>query len=70
MQERRSKIRGCVYLFTMFLIVSLAFSPLRSFAGDMEIMVDEMVKQGVITREQGDKMLKDMKAAVEALPKS
>jgi hypothetical protein len=45
----------------MFLIVSLAFSPLRSFAGDMEIMVDEMVKQGVITREQGDKMLKDMK---------
>jgi len=61
MQEKRSKWRGCVYLFSMFLIVSLCFFPFRSFAGDMEIMVDEMVKQGVITREQGDKMLKDMK---------
>jgi hypothetical protein len=45
----------------MFLIVSLAFLPCRAFAGDMEIMIDEMVKQGVITREQGDKMLEDMK---------
>ena len=63
MQERRSKIRGCVYLVTMFLIVSLAFLPCRAFAGDMEIMVDEMVKQGVITKEQGDKMLEDMKKA-------
>ena len=27
----------------------------------MEIMVNEMVKQGVITREQGDQMLKNMK---------
>jgi hypothetical protein len=29
----------------------------------MEIMVDQMVKEGVITREQGDKMLKGMKEA-------
>jgi len=60
MGQRTSKIRGCVYLLTIFLIVSLAFLPCRAFAGDMEMMVDEMVKQGVITREQGDKMLKDM----------
>ena len=51
MQERRGRIRSCIYLFTMFLVVSLAFLPCRAFAGDMEIMVDEMVKQGIITRE-------------------
>lgn len=61
MEERGRKIRGCVYLFTVFLILSLAFLPCRAFAGDMEIMVNEMIKQGVITREQGDQMLKDMK---------
>jgi len=60
MKERRSKIRVCIYLLTIFLTVSITFLPLRSFAGDMEIMLDEMVKQGVITREQGDKMLKGM----------
>jgi hypothetical protein len=61
MQKRKSKIRVCIHLLTIFLTLSIAFFPLRSFAGDMEIMVDEMVKQGIITREQGDKMLKDMK---------
>jgi len=61
MQKRRSEVRRCVYLFTMILLLSLCFFPFRSFAGDMEIMVDEMVKQGVITRDQGDKMLKNMK---------
>ena len=60
MQERKSKIRVCTHLFAIFLTVSIAFFPLRSFAGDMEIMVDQMVKEGVITREQGDKMLKGM----------
>jgi hypothetical protein len=63
MGERGKKIRGCVYLLTLFLAVSLCFFALRSFAGDMEIMIDEMVKQGVITKEQGDKMLEDMKKA-------
>ena len=40
------------------MIASIAFLPLKAFAGDYEIMIDEMVKQGIITREQGDKMLK------------
>ncbi len=48
-------------MLTIFLTLAMVFLPLRSFAGDMEIMVDEMVKQGVITKEQGDKMLKGMK---------
>jgi len=61
MQERKCETRACIYLFTIFLTLSIAFLPLRAFAGDMEIMVDEMIKQGVITKEQGDKMLKDMK---------
>jgi len=63
MEGRRSKIRGCIYLLTIFLAASIAFLPLRAFAGDMEIMkmmIDEMVKQGIVTQEQGDKMLKDM----------
>ncbi len=60
MQERRCKTKACIYLFTILLTLSIAFLPLRSFAGDMEIMVDEMVKQGVITKEQGDQMLKGM----------
>ncbi len=60
MQERRSKIRVCTHLFAIFLTVSIAFLPLRSFAGDMEIMVEEMIKQGIISREKGDQMLKGM----------
>jgi len=60
MGKRRSGIRNCIYWLSIFLIASIAFLPLRALAGDMEILIDQMVNQGVITREQGDKMLKGM----------
>ena len=60
MHGRRSKIRDCICLITMFLIVSLAFLPCMAFAGDVEILIDLMVKEGVINKEQGEKMLKGL----------
>jgi len=58
MGKRRSGIRNCIYWLSIFWVGSIAFLPLRALAGDMEILIDQMVNQGVITREQGDKMLK------------
>ncbi len=60
MRERKSKIRGCIYLFTIFLTVSIVLSPFRSFAGDMEILLDDLVNKGVLTKQDAENILKKM----------
>ena len=53
-----SKIHLC--LFTMFLIVSTTLLPCRSFAGDMEILLDKLVGKGILTKPEAANMLKEM----------
>jgi hypothetical protein len=61
MEERKSKKYGvCVFLFIMFLIVSTTLFPSRSFAGDMEILLDDLVSKGVLTKQDAEDILKKM----------
>ncbi|MGD0918760.1 MAG: putative porin [Thermodesulfobacteriota bacterium] len=67
MQERKSKkYRVFVYLFTMFLVVSTIFLPCRSFAGEMEILLDKLVSKGVLTKSEAESIAKEMKETKEA----
>jgi hypothetical protein len=49
-----------VFLCIMFLIVSTTFIPGRSFAGDMEILIDDLVNKGVLTKQDAENLLKKM----------
>lgn len=61
MEGRESKKYGVfVFLSIMFLIMSVTFIPGRSFAGDMEVLLDELVNKGIITKQDADNLLKKM----------
>jgi hypothetical protein len=61
MEERESKKYGVfVFLSIIFLIVSVTFLPSRSFAGDMEILLDDLVNKGVLTKQDAENLLKKM----------
>jgi hypothetical protein len=62
MEEIKSKkCRVCIFLFIMFLILLTTFLPCRSFAGDMEILLDDLVSKGVLTKQDAEDILKKMK---------
>jgi hypothetical protein len=62
MEERKSKRYGVyVLLLVMFMIVSTTFLLGRSFAGDMEILLDDLVNKGVLTKQDAEDILKKMK---------
>ena len=61
MEGRESKKYGVfVFLSIIFLIVSVTFLPGRSFAGDMEVLLDELVNKGILTKQDADNLLKKM----------
>jgi hypothetical protein len=61
MEGRKIKKYGvCIFLFIMFLIVSTTFIPGKSSAGDMEILIDDLVNKGVLTKHDAEDILKKM----------
>ena len=65
MEERKSKkCRVFVYLFIILLAVS-TYLPCRSFAGEMEILLDKLVSKGVLTKSEAESIVKEMKETKE-----
>jgi polyhydroxyalkanoate synthesis regulator phasin len=62
MEPRKNKKYGVyIFLFIMFLIVSTTFLPIKSFAEDIEILLDKLVSKGVLTKPEAESILKEMK---------
>jgi hypothetical protein len=47
------------------MIVSTTFLPCRSFAGDIEILLDKLVSKGILTKPEAEELLKEMKETKE-----
>ncbi len=66
MEGRKSnKCNVSIFLFIMFLAISTTFFPCRSFAGDMEILLDKLVSKGILTKPEAEGILKEMKETKE-----
>ena len=64
-QIKSKKCKVHIFLFIMFLTVSTTFLPCRSFAGDMEILLDKLVNKGILTKPEADELLKEMNETKE-----
>jgi hypothetical protein len=62
-ENKKFKVR--IFIFIMFLAVSTAFLPFRSFAGDMEVLLDKLVNKGILTKPEAEDILKEIKETKE-----
>ena len=67
--RKKKKCRVFVYLFTILFAVSI-YLPSRSFAGDMDILLDKLVNKGILTRPEAEELLNEMKEMKETEKKN
>ena len=58
-KNKKCKVR--LFMLIIFLTVSTTFLPLRSFGGDMEILLDKLVGKGILTKPEAESILQEMK---------
>ena len=64
-QKIVKKCKVYVFLLIMFLTVSTTFLPCKSFAGDMEILLNKLMSKGILTKPEAEGILKEMKETKE-----
>jgi polyhydroxyalkanoate synthesis regulator phasin len=62
-EERRKKMmtKVCGLLVVLSLIVLFALSPRISFAGEVDILIEKMVEKGMLTKQDAESILKEIR---------
>ncbi len=57
LKKKGSKKRGWIYLAIILFTVTTVSLPCRSFPGDMEILLDKLVKKGILSKPEAEDLL-------------